>query len=250
LAAFLAIIFYLIYSFGIKDGATNILTPSPSPAPQNKVGEVKGVSFEGNSFSYYFIEASPINIHLFSNLSEKLTAEDARIKNNCEYLTSAGFYTKEEKPIGLFVSDFTKISSAIKSTLFNGFFEINSDNNALITQSAPKTDVKIALQSGPILVMDKKPLPLKTTNDETSRRVVLEKTTGDSLIFMVIFKKDNYSAGPYLKDLPQILNLINSDIKRDIVSAINLDGGSHSAFITNEVSINEISTIGSYFCIR
>lgn len=251
LAAILAVVFYFIYSFGLKGSGVSILnSPTPSSVSQNKIGEVKGVSFENDNFNYNFVEVNPINIHLFSNLAEKLTAKDARIKNNCEYLTSAGFYTKEEKPIGLFISDYTKISSATNSTLFNGFFVIDANNNASISQNLPETNSKIALQSGPLLIMDKKTLSLNITNDEASRRLVLEKTTGDNLIFIVIFKKDNYSSGPFLKDLPDVLSLVNSDIKKDIQSAINLDGGSHSAFITNDASINEISTIGSYFCIR
>lgn len=249
LAIFFGIIFYLLYSLFFRNTNVNFIAPTPTPTPSIS-GDVKGISFENESFNYHFVEATPINLHLFLNLSDKLTAEDARIKNNCEFLVNAGFYTKEERPIGLFVSDFEKISNATNSNLFNGFFTVDSQNNANINTNPPSTTPRIGLQSGPILILNGKAKTINSINNERARRVVLEKTANGNLIFIVIFKKDNFSNGPLLKNLPEIVSLINEDISKNIISAINLDGGSHSAFITNDVSINEISTIGSYFCIR
>jgi hypothetical protein len=53
-----------------------------------------------------------------------------------------------------------------------------------------------------------------------------------------------------LSELPEIIENINNEKNLSLENVINLDGGAHSAFISDLVSLNEASPIGSYFCIK
>jgi hypothetical protein len=61
---------------------------------------------------------------------------------------------------------------------------------------------------------------------------------------------NNPVSGPKLNELPGIIKNINKSTSLNIVSALNLDGGAHSAFLTQSTDLNELSTIGEYFCIK
>ena len=73
-------------------------------------------------------------------------------------------------------------------------------------------------------------------------------TKEGKVIFIVAYTKGNPLSGPRLTELPEIIDELSKNAKLDIVDALNLDGGSHSAFLTKSFQLTEISTIGSYFC--
>jgi hypothetical protein len=53
-----------------------------------------------------------------------------------------------------------------------------------------------------------------------------------------------------LSELPDILQRLEDKAGLKFVDALNLDGGAHSVFVTDEVSLTELSLIGSYFCLK
>ena len=71
----------------------------------------------------------------------------------------------------------------------------------------------------------------------------------DELIFLVITGSDSLAIGPSLTDLPQIVAKIGETLGEDFKTAVNLDGGTASAFINQEKTIKEYSFIGSFFCL-
>lgn len=192
----------------------------------------------------------PAQIHLYANFSEKLTAEEAMEEKQCKALISGSFYTTESTPIGLFISEGRQIKSEIESKLFNGIFSISFDEKAKISFQSPKDNLKIGLQSGPVLIKDKNVLLLGLTNDEQARRVVASLTEEGYIVFFAFYKKDSVFSGPNLSKLPEILSAAEEEMGVKITDAINLDGGSASAFFSNGLKLSELSPIGSYFCIK
>lgn len=183
-------------------------------------------------------------LKLYSNLEEKLTSYEAKDKYLCSSLTTASFYGTNGSHIGLFITDSNILSAAIDSSLFNGYFYIK--NKIPYISSIEPINSQIAIQAGPLLIEKEK--YLETSGDEGSRRIVLATNRQDQIIFLAIYDGTNPVSGPSLKELPGVLRNIDNNTSLDFLDAINLDGGTHSAFITDDVRLTEISTAGSYFC--
>ncbi|MCX6724478.1 MAG: hypothetical protein NTV20_00040, partial [Candidatus Shapirobacteria bacterium] len=56
-------------------------------------------------------------------------------------------------------------------------------------------------------------------------------------------------SGPLLADLPQIVGEIGETLGEDFKTALNLDGGTASAFLSQKKTIKEYTLIGSFFCL-
>jgi len=194
----------------------------------------------------WILARSVSKIKLFLNLEEKLSSNDAATKHNCDNLVSGGFYDTENNPIGLFITDGKKLEESKVSQLFNGYFYIDPEGAHI--ESLPPTKATIGLQAGPILYINQKPVKLSLEKDEAARRIVVATTKEGKVIFIVAYTKGNPLSGPRLTELPEIIDELSKNAKLDIVDALNLDGGAHSAFLTKSFQLTEISTIGSYFC--
>lgn len=202
-------------------------------------------TFEG--FRLDWIEIDDIEkIELYSNLHQKLTTSQILSDGKCKYLVSAGFYTKEDNHIGLFISNNETLSNSINDDFFDGYFYI-TNNHPVISLSEPKT-ANTALQSGPVVLVNNTFLDKNYPNDSFSRRIMVGTTRKGSVVFLVIYG-DNKIVGPKLSETKKIIENLESRTSLDLVSLINLDGGSHSAFLTDTISIPELSIIGGYFCI-
>lgn len=168
----------------------------------------------------------------------------------CREMVSGGFYTTDDEPTGLFISQGTTIRKAIPNALLNGYFVINEDSVVSILQSPPDGSVRIALQTGPMLIQHGIPLNLSIRDDEFARRIGVGMTTKSNVIFWAIYDPDNTGSGPKLSEVPQILKKFISLSGVNLLDAINLDGGSASAFIRDDFSLQELTNVGSFFCIR
>ena len=199
----------------------------------------------------YIIERDFSKIELISNLEEKLSSQEALQKNHCDFLTSAGFFGENGKHLGLFQIGNNTIQDVSSSNLLNGYLYINNSEKAIISKELPKIiDPKFALQSGPILMANKLPLDVVSENDETARRVIAATTEKEEIAFIVLYYKPSPLIGPKLSEVPKLLLNIRNTTNLKIIDAINLDGGTHSSFLGETVKLTEISTPGSYFCIK
>jgi len=149
--------------------------------------------------------------------------------------------------LGLFVTDYQTLYPAITSSLFNGFLSL--DDSPHITVNKP-SGVRLAVQSGPLLFLDQSPLKLNINQDEPRRRSVSFIDTSQQLYFMIIIKPDTSYSGPLLVDLPSVLQTIAVEENITINSAINLDGGTASAFFRSSTYLKEFAVIGSVFCLH
>ena len=229
-----------------KNEAANFQNPSPS-AKQKR--NTVALDHNGKEYSVnWFIASDPKKISLKSNLKDKSTSREIVQSNQCSSFISGGFYTKEDKHIGLFIEDKKEIQKFNNHSLFNGFVGI-SDSNVEISNSVP-SNTKFALQSGPILIQSEQNMTLSLKNDEPARRMVISKSKSGEIIFSTFFGLDNPYKGPLLSELTTLVRNFQSVLGADITDSLNLDGGIHSAFYTEGELLSEISPIGSYFCVK
>ena len=208
------------------------------------------LKFSDEEYEVNWIVVEDIDkITLRSNLEVKLTAKEIKENNLCQHLISGGFFTLENKHIGLFISEEKRISEAENSDLFNGYFYIDKNNKANISTSIPNFP-KLALQSGPILIKNDKPQLLNLKNDEHARRIVVALNKNGHTIFLAIYDKSNFIKGPLLSELPRLLVNLEKNTDLDFQNALNLDGGAHSTFISDTIVLTELSTIGGWFCVK
>src|SRR3989344_4783806 len=116
-----------------------------------------------------------------------------------------------------------------------------------ITFNRPENLPRAAVQSGPMLMFEGTPLSLRLANDELRRRVIA-LLVNDELIFMTVVGQDSELSGPYLSDLPGLVEAIAGKNGWQVSQAINLDGGTASAFYTDKVYLEELNPVGSIFC--
>lgn len=244
--AILAILYFVLINKPIQTGSKDQVVLSPTPTenltnqPYLEIGRFR-VS--------WIVVRDMRKIVLFNNLKDNINSLEARIKNGCVFLTSGGFYTKEDKPIGLLVNDGETISEAIESELFDGFFNIPNEGKFTITYT-PLDRARISIQSGPVLFKDKKPVTLELKNDSHARRIVAASDRNGNLILMVLYDKTSQYLGPLLEEVPMQLEEIQKKTSLSIVDAINLDGGSASAFIGDSFNLTEATKSGQFLCIK
>lgn len=188
------------------------------------------------------------NLQLIANFEEKLSASQVREKYNCKIVVNGGFYTTAGKPTGLFVSQSRTLQGWQQNALFNGVVSINDFATPRITRSVPQDHLQIALQTGPVLVENLTSQKLTLRADQEARRMVAFATGENKLYFLAVYSPQSAFAGPHLADLPSLLQSFASQTGMQIADAINLDGGTASAFITPETSLTEASPVGSFFC--
>jgi len=209
---------------------------SPLPLPVTALQE-----FGGFLYSQVVVEDLS-RLRLASNLNERENSADLSSQNQCQVLTSAGFYDTANQHLGWFQVNGRELSPRQINRLFDGFLSIENGRAELDFQPNPTADY--GLQSGPMLIYDAKPLKLTIKADQPRRRVVAALTQEGRLILLVILSPKSDYAGPLLAETPKLLLALNPEI----VTAVNLDGGSASAFITPEVSLKEYKPIGGFFC--
>lgn len=217
---------------------------SPTPPPQSTDVNLNGKSYR---IAWLTIDDLP-QLTLIPNFSEKRTARSFVDNKECAEVTSGGFYTKDNEPTGLFVAEGKTIRDNVPNALLNGYFVVDQDNNAMILVSPPDGLVRLALQTGPILVRDGKAVKLTIRDDEFARRVVAGITQKGAVVFLVMHDPENSWSGPKLADTPGVLSSVMERLQ--LKDAVNLDGGSASVFLKNDLSLEELTSVGSFFCVK
>ena len=201
-----------------------------------------------SNYKVYVAMVDSKNIFLEPNFERKEVANNLFSEDDCKVLINGGFYSEKHLPIGLFISNYEILGKYQTNNLFNGIFSINDMATPRITEETPKDPLIYAIQTGPILIANNSISKLSLARDKNARRMVAAVTGKNELYFMAIFDPDNTFYGPRLMDLPTIISEIEDKAQIDFADAINLDGGSASAFYANDIKLSESSPIGSYFC--
>jgi len=223
-----------MFSFHEEPSATEV-QPSPILKDSYKIS--------------WIVVNDPNKIYLYSNLEDKLNSKDFATKYSCVNLVSGGFYDKNDKHIGLFITNFNQINDELEDDTFNGFLSISDKGEAYITEY-PVFSPRISIQAGPIIMKDGIKINMTNTSDENARRIVAGINKYNNLIFISVYVDSNNFSGPKLSELPSIIENFSIEKNLNIQVAINLDGGVHSSMISSTNNISEASTVGSFFCIE
>jgi uncharacterized protein YigE (DUF2233 family) len=218
---------------------------SPSPTPV-----IKTVTINNEPMAYAFVQATASRIQLIPNFTDSVSSDDLIQKHACIAGINGSFYDTDNRPLGLFLSNGTTLRARSNSTLMNGFFNITANNIATISYDAPEEGSRIALQSGPMLISDAYIARLSIRNDEHARRMVAALSADEEIIFLTLFHPESTFDGPLLTDLPAYVAAVNQKELLNITHAINLDGGSASAFHNTDTTLSELTHVGSFFCVN
>ena len=233
----IAVFFCARFIFPKQKLSTNN-SPSPLPTPTLSTSTI---TWNDISYGFEYFEVMDISkLTLIANFTQKKSSELLLKENDCQYAINGGYYDTNSKPLGLFVNPLLK-TPTINIALVNGYVFLTT--KPMVTFDLPENP-SLAVQTGPMLMVDRKKLKLAIKNDEYARRMIAGISSKDTMIFMTIFIPEAKVQGPKLADLPDILERSNLDM----VSAINLDGGNASMFKNKNVFIQEISSVGSLFC--
>lgn len=252
LAVVFVIVLFVIVN-NIFRFSTNIAQTTPAPSTAN-TNLPLGIGFNVNNKTYNFLYfyADPDLLKLVPNFSEKLTSIEIMGQNRCINGINAGFYTTDRKPVGLFETVDEKLANAKNSSLFDVNLVKFGDQLLFNRLNQPIEGVSadgFAIQIGPRLFQNFNPVSLTIRNDEYARRMVVAKTSDEKVLFLAIYDPSTSYQGPLLADLPHALGSIEKLLNITISDAANLDGGSASAFYSDTASLNEVSLVGSFFCV-
>lgn len=238
---------------GIFFGSESLPDQPSLSAPELSQFETT-ITLDGLTYQVYWYKTQDhADIQLWYNLEEKAASMEARESLNCDLLINGGFYNPEYQPIGWFYSQGGTVSPAQTNALFNGYIYRSKDNPVSIKIDLPDLDqtenLIFGMQTGPILYYSGEERILTLNQDKPARRSIVATTDQDQALFAMITSHDSRLSGPLLSDLPQILTKFAQSHQFTLEAAINLDGGSASAFLSPQTTISEIKTIGSYFCV-
>lgn len=225
----------------------NFITPTPVIVQNQTESSPKiEIEYENNKYIIYYAQINNKQITLIPNFSEQLSSFEIIKNNNCQTAFNGGFYTKENKPLGLYKSSGKKLSDNLSGSLtVNGYFFLNQERKPEISNILDNSSDNI-FQSGPYFENKNK---LMIKNDEYARRIVISKSADNNLYVLTIVSKDNINSGPYLADLPPLLYSLSKPLTP--VGGLNLDGGSASFFYNQGVFVfEEYTNVGSVICIR
>ncbi len=211
---------------------------------------MKKVIFQEQEF--LFLEQKikePQKLNLLPNFQSKTSSLELFKENNCRFLINGGFYDENDEPLGWFFTQEKLFKKESRNALFNGFLFKDKENKIFIDNISPSEPVIWGLQSGPILVFNHQPLKISLIRDQQARRMVATINQENELIFFVITSNESLVTGPFLVDLPKILLKIEENLGEKFQTAINLDGGTASAFINQDKIIKEYTWVGSFFCL-
>jgi len=224
--------------------------PVGTPKAAEKTVDVSGeVELDGNKYAYAYFKVEDMDkLSLISNLSEKKTSDEVFSENGCKKLINGGFYSTSETSLGLFINDGKTLTNWTKNTTLNAVLSVNYFATPRVTRDVPEDSLRIALQSGPILIENASVLPIRAANDNTARRSVAAVSGSNELYFLIIYSPTQMFEGPSLKVLPEVVKLISEKMGVAFADAVNLDGGSASAFIFGKEKLSELTLVGSFFC--
>jgi uncharacterized protein YigE (DUF2233 family) len=246
------VVFVIMFRYKITPASISSQKIPNTLAPTQVTKSEKTISFANETYAYSYIRvASTSDISLIPNFEYKTDIKTLAQSNGCATAINGGFYDSSGKPLGYFFTDNRTFGQQIPSLLVNGYFWVDAAGVAGISTKLPENIFyRFALQSGPLLIVNNKILPLAINNDEHARRMVVGITSDNQLIFLSVYSGDSVYLGPLLSDLPSAVSFISSKENLGLADALNLDGGSASAFYNADTSLSELTPVGSIFCIK
>ena len=201
-------------------------------------------------------ESATLDLALFSTKSATVRVLDnpagndlaaAMRRERCLAGVNGGYFDPENKPVGLLVSEGKVIAPLRKARLLSGVMLVSSGQLQLLrtAEYSSKRKPTAALQCGPFLVDRGQPVP--GLNDTRPARRTFIITGGADRAAL------GFCSGVTLAELGEILATpgVMPDLK--VQRALNLDGGSSSAFWfageQSPFSISERKTVRNFVAV-
>lgn len=145
-------------------------------------------------------------------------------RENCLAGVNGGYFDPEDKPVGLLVSDGKVIAPLRKARLLSGVMLVSSGPLQLLrtAEYSSKRKPTAALQCGPFLVDRGQPVPGLNDTRPARRTFILTGAAERAAI--------GFCSGVTLAQLAKILATPELAPGLKVQRALNLDGGSSSAF--------------------
>ncbi|RJR28982.1 hypothetical protein C4564_04115, partial [Candidatus Microgenomates bacterium] len=139
--------------------------PLPFPVPVQVV-------INKQTYTVDTVAANASLVSLYANFTKQARASDLFKEYSCKTLVNGGFYTEDLNPTGLFVSEGNTLFAFQKNSLLNGVLSINYVDTPRITRETPEDSLRLALQTGPVLVENGSAVELSLARDKQARRIV------------------------------------------------------------------------------
>ena len=168
-------------------------------------------------------------------------------RGNCLAAVNGGYFDPESKPVGLLISDGNVVAPLRKARLLSGVMIVSNGRVQLlrVAEYSSKRRATAALQCGPFLVDRGQPVP--SLNDTRPARRTFIVTGGSDRAAI------GFCSDVKLAQLGKILATpgVAPDLK--VQRALNLDGGSSSAFWfageRGPFSISEQKTVRNFVAV-
>ncbi len=246
------ILIFIVLQINNKNFVIPHPTDTSTSAPEESMEEkFLDINFNTKNYSFAWFKIHSISsLQLLPNFDRQQIFSEVVKENKCNLAINAGFYDTKNNPIGLFIFNGRTLSSFQTNSLFNGIFSITFDDKPQISESYLKGSTRIALQTGPILIREHLLQKLAIKNDESRRRSLVAINSDNEVYFATVFDKTSNFSGPRLSDMPEVAQKIAEKLDTNFQSAINLDGGTASAFYRGDENIilSEASPVGGIFC--
>jgi exopolysaccharide biosynthesis protein len=167
-------------------------------------------------------------------------------RENCLAGVNGGYFDPENKPVGLLISDGNVIAPLRKARLLSGVMVVSNGRIQLLraAEYSTKSKATAALQCGPFLVDRGQPVP--GLNDTRPARRTFVVTGSDRAAI-------GFCSGVTLAQLGKILATPGITPGLKVQRALNLDGGSSSAFWfageREPFSISEQKTVRNFVVV-
>ncbi len=161
--------------------------------------------------------------------------------------TNGGYFDPENAPVGLLVSAGRTLSPFRKAKLLSGVLTVSGGRIDIVRASrfAPNEKILEALQCGPLLVERAAPVAGLNDTRPARRTFVAIDNHGHAAV--------GVTSAVSLAQLGRILCLTNATGNLKIVRALNLDGGSSTAFWfagnDGAFSIGELKTVRDFVAV-
>ncbi len=157
---------------------------------------------------------------------------------------NGGYFDPQDAPVGLLVSAGKTISPLSRAKLLSGVLFAEKDSVEIVRAAHFKMNraVAEAVQCGPLLVERGEPVP--GLNDTRSARRTFAAIDGRKSAAL------GYCSGVSLAEMARVLCLTNIAGEVKFARALNLDGGSSSAFwVAGGADISEQKTVRDFVAI-
>lgn len=169
-------------------------------------------------------------------------------KNGCLAGVNGGFFHPDTRPLGLMVSEGQTIHRLVRARLLSGVLAVKDRRLSLlrVQEFSPSDAPSQALQSGPFLIDQRKPVAGLNHTKYARRTVVLSGSSGQ---FGLLVSDSSFT----LAELATLLAVPEIVHELDIIRALNLDGGSSSALWARTAEgtlyLPESKRVRNYLCL-